>query len=93
MKRDNTCEQVLLTYFSENKTEWIKKVLLYVQAEDWSPETVGRTLRTLEEEGKISVSYYDGKYAKGLAQYKLGKVELPKKPHYEVIDGRAVLMP
>lgn len=90
MKRDRTCEEVLEAHFRANKDQWIKKVSLYSVAEDFSPETVGRTLRTLEEEKKIHVGYYNGKYSKNLAMYRAG--ELPKQPHYEVINGTAVLM-
>lgn len=50
---------------------WYKKVQFYPMLEDWSPETVGRELRILAEKGYIEVGYYDGKYAKGLAKYRL----------------------
>lgn len=49
---------------------WFRKVKLYPVFEDWSPETIGRTLRDLESDGYLEVDYYDGKYAKGLARYK-----------------------
>jgi DNA-binding transcriptional ArsR family regulator len=59
--------------FIKNKPEyiWFKKVSLYPYFEDYSPETVGRALRSLQEKGKLEVGYYDGKYSKGLAKYKL----------------------
>lgn len=71
--------------------DWYKKSSLYAIAEDWSPETVGRTLRELEEEEIISVDYYDGKYAKNLAKYKYG-LEVKKIPTYEIkeIDGKRI---
>jgi DNA-binding Lrp family transcriptional regulator len=51
--------------------EWIKKVELFVFAEQlgYSPETCGRRLRELVNEGKIEAGKYDGKYAKGLVKY------------------------
>ena len=77
-----TCKQVLYNYIDSHEG-WHKKVHLYAVAEDWSPETVGRDLRKLEEEEKIEVGYYDGKYAKGLAKYRL-KIPL-KKVVYRVV--------
>jgi hypothetical protein len=78
--------------FMRNHPEytWFKKVSLYSQFEDWSPETIGRTLRELEETGKLQVSYYDGKYAKGLAKYKLAEVVEPKQS-VEIINGLAYI--
>lgn len=67
---------------------WFRKVSLFPQFEDWSPETIGRTLRQLEEEGKLEVGYYDGKYAKGLAKYKL-KEKVSPKQKVEIINGVA----
>lgn len=69
---------------------WFRKASLYSQFEDWSPEGVGRELRKLTEDEELEVGYYDGKYAKGLAKYKLkGKPE-PKQV-VEVKDGVAIL--
>ena len=65
-----TCEQVLLKYITDNEG-WHKKVHLYVIAEDWSPESTGRALRKLKEKDQIDVGYYDGKYSKNLAKYRL----------------------
>lgn len=94
MKRDKdiTCEKVLLDYLTKNPT-WHKKSNLYGIAEDWSAETVGRDLRTLAENGKIHVDYYDGKYAKNLAMYSINQKELPKTRKVEIVDlpdGRRV---
>lgn len=71
MKRPKL-KKVLLKFMRDNssKYSWFKKTSLYSVAEDWSPETVGRTLRELVEEGKLEVEYYNGKYAKGLAKYR-----------------------
>jgi hypothetical protein len=69
---------------------WFKKVSLYSQFEDWSPETIGRTLRELEERGKLQVSYYDGKYAKNLARYKLAEKVEPKQS-VEIINNIAYI--
>jgi len=76
-----TCKQILYDFIVQNEG-WHKKVHLYGVAEDFSPETVGRKLRELESEGKIEVGLYNGKYTKGLAQYRL-KGEL-KKVVYKV---------
>ena len=73
-----TCKQIILDYINSQEG-FVKKVELYSVAEDFSPETVGRMCRELEEEGKIKVGYYNGKYANGLATYaKADYVE--KKP-------------
>lgn len=66
-----TLEQHLLDELKKNEGVWIKKVSLYVFADElgYSPETVGRLLRDLAESGTIKVSYYDGKYSKHLAKY------------------------
>lgn len=66
-----SCTDVLYNYIKEKNGEWIKKVELYSVAEDWSPESVGRRLRDLETDNRIEVGYYDGKYAKNLARYRL----------------------
>lgn len=61
----------LLKYLKDNNGQWFKKVNLFIIADEagYSPESAGRCLRTLAEEGKISVDYYDGTYAKHLAKY------------------------
>jgi hypothetical protein len=92
MKRDKTCKEIILEYIN-NSQGWIKKASLYSVAEDFSPETVGRACRDLEEEGLIQKSFYDGKYATGLVQY--AKISYtPKVPKYEEVlleDGRRVM--
>jgi ribosomal protein L7Ae-like RNA K-turn-binding protein len=80
-----TCKQVLLDYINSHEG-WHKKVHLYTIAEDWSPESAGRALRELKEEGKIQVGYYDGKYAKNLAKY-AKKDYTPPKVRYIEVDG------
>ena len=83
-----TCKDLILSYINSQEG-FVKKVELYSVAEDWSPETVGRELRKLEEEGKIKVGYYDGKYANGLAMYaKADYVE--KKPQIKVITVNGI---
>lgn len=83
-----TCKEVLLQHLKDNPRQWHKKVSLYVIAEDWSPETVGRDLRDMEKDKIINVDYYDGKHAKGLAMYSYEHV--PKlKTKVEVVDGVA----
>jgi hypothetical protein len=83
----------LLKYLQENEG-WYKKVNLYVIADElgYSPETAGRALRDLAEpkdgsEPKILVSYYDSKYAKGLAMYAKNNTPKPSKEKY-IITGR-----
>ena len=82
-----TCKELLLDYLKQNKG-WHKKVSLYVIAEDWSPETVGRDLRALQESGEIQVGYYDGKISKGLAKYAFEK-QPELKTKVELVDGIA----
>lgn len=75
MKRKD-CSIILMEHFAAHPNTWVKKTECYVIAGEFghSPESIGRRLRDLEEEGKIKVGYYDGKFAKGLAQYCLGEV-------------------
>lgn len=84
-----TCEGLLYLYLGLNEG-WHKKVSLYAVAEDYSPETVGRALRNLVEEGKIFVDYYDGKIAKNLAMYSAQPIKR-KKQIVNIIDGKAVI--
>lgn len=84
-KREKTCKEVILEYINSTQG-WTKKAQLYVIAEDWLAETVGRACRDLEEEGKIEKSYYDGKYAKGLVRYaRLGEKPKPSNPSVEKV--------
>jgi len=84
-----TCKDVLYKYIKENEG-FHKKVDLYSIAEDWSPETVGRDLRSLKEENKIKVDYYDGKYAKGLVKYALLDYQITK-PKIEYIEKDGIV--
>lgn len=94
MKRENLKRQ-LLEHINNNE-DWLKKVELYVLGDEWgySPESVARCCRTLAEEGAIQVSYYDGKWSKGLAKYaRLSVVE--KAPQLQEIikpDGTRVMV-
>lgn len=84
-----TCRSVLLDYINTHEG-YTKKVDLYRVAEDWSPETVGRDLRYLEEEGKIKVAHYDGKYSKNLCKYARADYQEAKpKVIIKEINGRA----
>lgn len=80
-----TCQEVLLKYFNESDG-WHKKVHLYAIAEDFSPETVGRALRTLSEgeNAPLKVSYYNGKITKNLAQYAKSDYHEPVKKYKRV---------
>jgi hypothetical protein len=65
---------------------------LYAIAEDWSPETVGRTLREMEG---IHEDYYKGRFGQKLAMYSINPKEIPKKVTYQIIerDGKRVAVP
>lgn len=93
MKRSKTCRQVLIEYINSSEN-WSKKAELYLVAEDWLAETVGRALRLLEEEHLIQKGYYDGKYAKGLVKYARLNIVTPqiKKPRVEIRNGVAYMM-
>ena len=83
-------EKVILDCFKEHRNSWVKKGDLYNLAYQYgySPETLGRTLRTLEENGTLKVDYYDSKFAKGLAMYIYGGIPTLKTIYEEVeIDG------
>lgn len=51
--------------------DWHTKGSLYQisDREEYSPETCGRTLRTMSEEGIILCKYYKGKRKQKLAKY------------------------
>ncbi len=85
-------EEILLNHLKLHEGEWVKKVQLYLVSDEagYSPETCGRTLRKLEEDGTIQVSYYDGKFAKNLAKYSYHPPkEFKKKVVF--IDGKPTL--
>lgn len=87
-----TCKKALYNYIQDNP-DWHKKVELYVIAEDWSPETVGRRLRELEKAGDITRGTYDGKYKKNLVKYILKGVVEPKPRFIEIErDGERVMI-
>lgn len=80
----STLRTILLTHI-QSIQGWIPKGSLYSVGEEegYSPEYVGRELRTLAEEGKIQVDYYKSKRNIELARYsRLGedipKVKVPK---------------
>jgi len=84
-------EQRLLSYLKEHEGQWVKKVSLFVLADEfgYSPETAGRLLRDLAENGKIQVAYYDGQFAKNLAKYSYKPVQQVKRPTI-IIDDNGV---
>lgn len=84
MKRDKTCEQVLLEYINSNEG-FHAKVDLYVIARDWSPESAGRALRLAKKKGLIQVAYYDSKYAKNLCKYASLETVI-KKTTFTLVD-------
>jgi len=92
-KRTKSCSEVLIAYFKANPHKWVKKVEFYVIAEDWSPETVGRELRTLAEDkfSGVMVDYYNGKYASGLAMYSYGQ-PVKVTPSVVIKDGVAYVI-
>ena len=78
--KETTLKNILLTEI-ENTQGWISKGQLFLLSEQngFSPENGGRRLRELESEGKIQVSYYQGKKGQRLARYaKIGE-EKPQK--------------
>lgn len=86
----------LLDYINSQE-DWIKKVDMYAIGDriEHSPEACGRTLRELAEEGSIKVSYYDGKWAKGLAKYGRLSAPEPKTPQLQELikpDGSRVMV-
>ena len=97
MKTKETCESVLLDFLKANEG-FHKKVHLYAVAEDWSPETVGRTLRDMahpkdESPPKAKVGEYDGKRKKGLKKYCIVDWQQPQIK-YEIVekDGKIVYL-
>lgn len=89
-----TCKETLLNFI--NSTDgWHKKVSLYAVVEDYSPETVGRDLRTLAEDGIIEKGEYDGKITKGLAMYSRKGQPKPQTPKFTIveIDGQRKAVP
>ena len=90
MARPPLNKEILKFMRNNSQYTWFKKSSMYSQFEDFSPETIGRTLRELEEKGQLNVSYYDGKYAKNLAKYKLADKVEPKQT-VEIINGIAYI--
>jgi len=91
----HSLENSLLEWLQENSTTH-KKVHLYVLGDEWgySPESVARSLRRLAETGKIHVTYYQGKFAKNLAQYSAEKPKPVQKSMFKevIINGRPVMV-
>lgn len=82
--------KIINDHFNANLNVWIKKVDLFVLANEYgfSPETTCPLLRRMERNGEIIKGKYDGKYAKNLVQYLKGKQEITKTIYEEVeIDG------
>jgi hypothetical protein len=85
----------LLNWLNENKG-WHKKVDLYVIGDqiEHSAESTGRALRLLVKpkdgsQPKIKVSYYDGRWARGLVKYSSLDTPEPVKKNYkiEIVNG------
>lgn len=90
--KEKTLTDHLLEYLKAREGQWVRKVILYVVADEfgYSPETAGRYLRDLAEDkpyrkAEIKVGYYDGKFAKHLAQYSYNPK--PEKIRKVVIEG------
>lgn len=85
-----TCKNVLLDFLAKNG-DWVKKVHLYAEAEDWSPEMVGRTLRDMANpkdgsKPSIKVDYYPGTRRKvKLAMYAIGDYQ-PQQLKYVQVE-------
>lgn len=85
--REQTLKEILLKRINETEG-WLSKGQLYLvgEEEEYSPETVGRQLRTLAESGEILADYYKGKRGQTLAKYaKTGTVK-KIKPRVIVIE-------
>lgn len=84
-----TLKESLADYL-KNAPGWHKKASLYVVAEElgYSPETAGRKLRELAEEGTIAVEYYTGQRKQQLSKYSYDKPQ-EKKLIIKIINGIA----
>lgn len=80
-------EKILLDYIN-NYEGWITKGQLYIvgEQEGYSPEYVGRELRTLAKDGKIKVDYYKSKRNIDLARYARLDTPQVKKPVIEIVE-------
>lgn len=85
-------KKILLDYLKAHNGEWFKKVSLYILADEngYSPESCGRELRALEEEGKIQKQFYSGKYASNLVKYSYGAIP-EKVKKVIIINGKPTL--
>lgn len=86
----------LLDYINSQES-YIKKVDLYLIGDriEHSAESTARALRKLAETEQIKVSYYDGKWAKGLAKYGRLSEQEPKTPQLQELikpDGTRVMV-
>lgn len=81
----------LLEYLQTN-AGWHKKVHLFVVAEQmgYSPETAGRRLRELADEGQIKAGYYNGQFAKNLTKYTADQVPITESVKIVEVDGRRI---
>lgn len=72
-----------------NNDGWHKKVDMFKVFQEWSPETVGRYLRKMSEQGEIKQGTYNGLYAKNLKTYanngSLGQAPQPTE-QYEIVE-------
>lgn len=86
-------KNILLNYLKAHEGEWFKKVALYILADEagYSPESAGRELRALEEDGKISKAFYDGKYVTNLVKYSYNPPKELKRT-VEIIDGKPTIV-
>lgn len=84
----------LLEYLQNNEG-WHRKGHLYNISDElgYSPEGAGRCLRKMAEEGKIFVKYYNGTFAKGLAQYSAEKPKPVQKSMFKevIINGSRIM--
>lgn len=68
-----TLNEHLIAHFKQNRGIWLKKGSLYALSDDWgySPESLGRELRSLSEDptSHVTVEYYKGQRNQKLARY------------------------
>ena len=68
---------------------WHKKVSLFLVADQlgYSPETCGRRLRELADEGLIKAGYYNGTHAKNLTKYTADEIPRSNEnPNITVVE-------
>lgn len=83
--KNPSLKTILLDHLQETQGWTTKGQLgLITEQAGYLPESCGRILRSAEEEGKILVSYYQGKRRQKLARYAKLNTEKPLPPKAQV---------